>query len=221
MISLKQTDISQVVASYNSNDSIHHRYKSFDFCYAHFHPQSKGKNDNDLEKSCYVLWGYLASWGMLRGSSHLLNLNPAYLKPLVKFINKQKESLWDIDVPNYPKNFETITDLYNRVTEKLNWNDKRHVTLVTKIILGVFGIVPAYDQNFRNTFKCITSCGFSSFNKKSLDTIYRFYVENQMDIDNLHMQCVVVDFEGNSTLIKYPRAKIIDMYGFQRAETHR
>lgn len=64
---------------------LEHRYHSFDFCYFHFRSsKERGGEDINIEQSCQVLWSYLGSWGMLRGSSFLLSKNPAYLKGLVE-----------------------------------------------------------------------------------------------------------------------------------------
>ncbi|OOR92777.1 hypothetical protein B0181_01185 [Moraxella caviae] len=64
-------DISKNVLEFaQKRDVLHHRYLSFDFCYHYFY--NINTSTQDREKSCYVLWSYLASWGMLRGSSFLL-----------------------------------------------------------------------------------------------------------------------------------------------------
>ena len=74
-----------------------------------------------------------------------------------------------------------------------------------------------YDTYFTKTFKSLSNneCGFSSFNKKSLEYIYEFYIQNQEDIDKLSKKIKTLDFvEEKKTEIMYPKAKIIDMYGF-------
>ena len=91
-------NVYEVISKFkNDQQDIQHRYYSFDFCYFHFR-SSKESGTIDIEKSCQVLWSYLASWGMLRGSSFLLWKNPAYLKDLVEWIYEQPLSSWDIDV---------------------------------------------------------------------------------------------------------------------------
>jgi len=95
------------------------RHFCFDFCYFHFR-SSKESGTIDIEKSCQVLWSYLASWGMLRGSSFLLWKNPAYLKDLVEWIYEQPLSSWDIDVDDYKESSQTVLDLYKIYTNTLN-----------------------------------------------------------------------------------------------------
>ncbi|MCI7480015.1 MAG: hypothetical protein MSA88_06225 [[Pasteurella] aerogenes] len=198
---------------------IHHRYYSFDFCYSHFR-QSKESGKIDIEKSCQVLWSYLASWGMLRGSSFLLQKNPAYLSDLVKWIYAQPVSTWQMDVQDYKGKSEVILDLYEQAKNHL-LKGKKHqaVTLVTKVLLGVFAIIPAYDRFFKDTFNDIAGdeCGFSTPNPKSLEIIHRFYEQNKKELDELSQDDTfrVVDFNGNKTNYAYSKAKLIDMYGFQ------
>jgi hypothetical protein len=89
--------------------------------------------------------------------------------------------------------------------------------LITKVLLGVFGFVPAFDNYFCNTFRTIADgqCGFRKVNKKSLTFVKDFYVANKQTIDNLSEQTFTTEFTtGRKTKINYPKAKIIDMYGF-------
>lgn len=211
-------NINKVISKFkNDQQDIQHRYYSFDFCYFHFR-SSKESEKIDIEKSCQVLWSYLASWGMLRGSSFLLWKNPAYLKDLVEWIYEQPLNTWNIDVENYKENAQTVLDLYNKAKEYiLKGNNHQAVTLVTKVLLGVFVVIPAYDRFFRDSFSDIAGneCGFSTPNKKSLEIIYQFYIENKEEIEKLSNETKVFDFNGQQTKYHYSKAKIIDMYGFQ------
>ncbi len=49
-----------------------HRNSSFDYCYNYFRSNNAEAILRDKEKSCAILGFYLASWGMMRGSSFLL-----------------------------------------------------------------------------------------------------------------------------------------------------
>lgn len=211
-------DIQDVVNDFwEKNKDEKHRYRSFDFCYSHFY-FSKINNKIDIEKSCYVLWSYLASWGMLRGSSFLLQKNPFYLKDLVEYIYSQDISVWEIDVDGYNDNIERILNLYENVKERVILNAERELVLVTKILLGVFAIIPAYDTYFCETFRQFSDCKFRKFNKASLEAIHEFYLANKDVIDELQTQeqAKVCNFNGDETSLKYTKAKIIDMYGFEK-----
>lgn len=219
---MMKRNISDVIKQFNDElNDLTHRYYSFDFCYSHFrHSKESGKIE--IEKSCQVLWGYLASWGMLRGSSFLLGKNPAYLKKLVELIYAQPASTWEIDLEDYPSKTDEIIHLYQSIKECLipEQNNNRHITLITKILLGVFAIVPAYDRFFAKTFSDISKesgkpCSFGAFNRTSLEIIHQFYLANKSEIDKLSRSKKVIDFNGNETAYYYSKAKLIDMYGFQ------
>ena len=200
--------------NFNSLRTQDHR-STFDYCYGYFY-NNRGHLCDDIEKSCMILWSYLASWGMLRGSSGLLQKSPAALIPLIEFIDKSDEKLWEIDVPNYDNenNLNKIWSLYKGIKKILL--DKQIATptdtLVTKIMLGVYANVPAFDQYFTSFLKIQGNT--QKFGKKSLKDIYYFYKKYQKVIDNIASVAVLV-FPG-STPIKaiYTIAKIIDMIGF-------
>ena len=78
-----------------------------------------------------------------------------YYKPLVKTINDMDKNYWDIDVDNYETNKESIFDLYKEIKSAIVLEGKREKVLITKIMLGVFGITPAFDEYFCAGFKKI------------------------------------------------------------------
>ena len=196
------------------------RYATFELCYGYFNSNRKNLIGNNMEKSCYVLWSYLASWGMLRGSSFLLQLNPSYLIPLVEYINSEEGDLmFNIDVSSYTQNSSAIQLSYDEIKSLLTSESNRipSKTLITKIMLGVFGCIPAYDRYFIVIFKS-EGMGFCSpkLSPKSIECISDFYAKHKPEIDNLIENSKVKDFYGTETELKYPIAKIIDMYGFQK-----
>ncbi|MFZ7172467.1 hypothetical protein [Avibacterium volantium] len=214
---MQPNDIENIVKSFCDEASQpSHRYYSFDLCYSHFR-NSKLKNEINIEQSCFVLWGYLGSWGMLRGSSYLLQTkNPLFLEELVEWIYCQDNEIWEIDVEDYnnPEKVEIILKIYQVVCDKISDGNKQPTkTLVTKIILGVFGILPAFDSFFCKTF------GFSSsrVTVEDLIKIYDFYLKNQKVIDELQKQVR----DSNYYLTNYTKAKVIDMYGFQKERNRR
>lgn len=221
----KQSDISKQITIFLSERTDNKRYSSFDYCYNYFYKTKPEKIMSDIEKSCLVLGFYLASWGMYRGSAFLLQKSVKTFIPLIEYVSTLDESIWQIDVADYIKKVDHILDVYDNVRRLLFTENKSsaHVTLVTKIMLGVFGVVPAFDRFFSNTFKGVfnegeNKCGFSVFNSKSLQCISRFYLDNQSEIDQLASLTKTIDFlTGKETNIHYPKIKIIDMYGFQKS----
>ena len=81
-------------------------------------------------------------------------------------------------------------------------------TLISKIMLGVFGNVPAFDQNF-----CTGFCMNNSLIKMNLLTLRDYYKKYRNEIDNHRIR--TIDFHtGKETDRFYTKAKIIDMVGF-------
>lgn len=79
-------------------------------------------------------------------------------------------------------------------------------------MLGVFGFVPALNTYFSKTF------GFSKLNEKNLKLIANFYIDHGQVIDEIHNETFTINFStGKFTKIKYPKAKIVDMFGFQKS----
>ncbi len=157
---------------------------------------------------------------MLRGSSFLLNKSVKYYEPLIRYIAGLDPSVWDIDVDKYSdENIRKICDIYREIQRIVVKNGNSHLTLVTKIMLGVFGFIPAYDNFFGNTFREIFQgiCGFRSVNPKSLNCIQQFYADNREEIDQYSSEIYVKEFTtGNGSSFTYTKSKVIDMYGFAK-----
>lgn len=189
------------------------RDASFDYCYSYFYSfYQKGKlkdiaNNENMQLSCLHLGFYLASWGMLRGSTILSKKSIKYYDELLKKISEMDKKLWEIDVDNYSE--ENIKLLIQCKEDIKKIFDFATETLVTKIMLGVFGNIPAFDQYF------IKWVGVNKVTEKSLKKIKRFYEENKDAIDSFDVK--TLDFETlKETKIKYTKAKLIDMYGFMK-----
>jgi hypothetical protein len=190
------------------------RYASFDYCYNYFYSfYSNNKikeisSPKNIQTSCLQIGFYLASWGMMRGSSFMLEKSVRHLKELIISISNMDKTLWEIDVPNYDDEFiSKLLQCKKDIIEALGVNNKPSDTLVTKIMLGVFGNIPAFDQYFRR------SLGVYTVNKKSLLKVKDFYLKNKSDFDSFKI--FTLDFEtGMETKTKYTIAKYIDMFGF-------
>ncbi|MFA5917478.1 MAG: hypothetical protein WC850_04590 [Candidatus Gracilibacteria bacterium] len=207
-------DIKNTVNKFLESRNKNHRYSSFDYCYNYFYnfyvnnKLNEIGNDKNIEKSCLHLGFYLASWGMMRGSSFLLQKNLISFRKLIQNISNNNANIyWDIDIDNY--NDENITNLLKLkdIIYKSFGENKPSDTLITKIMLGIFGNIPAFDRFFKNGMK------INSVNRKNLYKIKDFYLENKTNIDSLKIR--TLDFNtGKNTNIFYTKAKIIDMYGF-------
>ncbi len=192
-----------------------HRYTSFDYCYNYFYNFYKNDkineiwNNENLEQSCLQLWFYLASRGMMRGSSFLLQNSLKVFKKLILSISKLNKEYREIDLDNYNEGgIEKLLSLKNIIVESF-WEDKPTDTLATKIMLWIFANIPAFDRYFKKWMKV------SRVNKDNLLKIYSFYNKNKSAIDLINVK--TIDFiSWEETSVLYKKAKLIDMFWFSK-----
>lgn len=215
-----QNDIVDTVNQFSVKHCPNDRYASFDYCYGYFKQSSSEQLLKDMEKSCLVLGFYLASWGMMRGSSFLLGYSIRHFQPLIKYIASLDKSIWNIDVDSYnEQNIEIILEIYENCKDLLIQGNNAHLTLITKILLGVFGFIPAFDRYFKDAFSLMSSnkCGYTVCNKNALRNIHQFYLDNEYIISSLADDLNILDFTtGESSGLRHPKVKVIDMYGFTK-----
>jgi hypothetical protein len=187
------------------------RYASFDYCFNYFQAFREAQNfeaigrPENIQLSCLHLGFYLASWGMLRGSAELLQKSARFLIPAINKIANNDITLWEIDAHCYTENnIRQLIDTRKVLREAYPGMSD---ILVTKIMLGVFGNVPAFDTNFRRGFHVTT------FGRQSLRKVGAFYEENRIVIEKYRTP--TLDFvSGKPTSRKYTRSKVIDMAFF-------
>jgi hypothetical protein len=187
------------------------RYTSFDYCFNYFqshreHGLTELVAGPNLQLSCLQLGFYLASWGMLRASSVLLQKSIKHYVPIVHVIAASPPEIWNIDVHCYTKdNCGLVLETARRLRGALP--DDASDILVTKIMLGVFGCVPAFDTYFKKGF------GAWTVGAGSLMRIANFYGDNRDVIDRHRVH--TLDFDtGMETARPYTRAKVVDMIFF-------
>lgn len=191
------------------------RYASFDYCFNYFQVFRDSKYISEIaskkyiQQSCLQLGFYLASWGMLRGSAALLTKSMKIYEPIMDFIAQSDITLWEIDAGSYTnENIEILLKYEKQLEAVLEIDNKPPSSiLTTKIMLGVFGNVPAFDTYFKK------GLGVSTFGKKSLLKIEKFYNDNCELIDKHRV--FTLDFDtGMNSQRNYTRAKVIDMVFF-------
>jgi hypothetical protein len=190
------------------------RYASFDYCYNYFQSFREQNNiptlaaRDQMQISCLQIAFYLASWGMLRASSFLLQKSAKHYEPLIEAIVNFPRNVWDIDVDSYTEeNIDLLLECKQVIGQKIGQDWGVTITLATKIMLGVFGNVPAFDDRFKRGF------GAHTFSRGSLGRIAEFYEQNKAIIDSRNVY--TLDFAtGQPTHRMYPKAKLIDMVYF-------
>lgn len=158
---------------------------------------------------------YLASWGMLRGSSFLLWKDYKIHIPMVKemlkpeydclqgvechaFLQKEIQVAWQ-------KLNTTLADYYESVRKSINDDVKKGISsvLLSKILLGVLACVPAYDRFFMSAVKEYKVAS-SIYGLNSLVSLSEFYSIYHNELEKLRK---TLAFDG----IPYPQMKLLDM----------
>jgi hypothetical protein len=148
---------------------------------------------------------------MLWGSSALLKRSIKHYVPLIEVIASVSPKVWEIDAHAYTnESIELLLETARQLGAALP--EGASGILVTKIMLGVFGCVPAYDAYFKRGF------GASAFGRKSLLRIAQFYWDNAEAIE-AHRVPTLDFMSGAETHCKYTRAKVIDMIFSLRVDT--
>lgn len=205
-------DIEANLAVYLAARSPTDRYASFDYCFNYFQSHAERGQTAEIaegprmEISCLQLGFYLASWGMYRGSALRLQRSLAYLAPAVAVIATSPPELWSADADDYSdETCSLIFDVGHRL--RAAFPEGASDTLITKVMLGVFGCVPAFDSYFKRGF------GVSEFNRSAFGRLGQFYDENAEVIERNRVP--TLEFAtGTDTARRYSRAKVIDMIFF-------
>ena len=205
------TDPVPNVQKFMSNRNADARYASFDHCFNYFQEHGEsGQTANlvsqsGMQMSCLHLGYYLASWGMFRGKAALLQHSSRALLPAVKLIANAPEIMWTTDVEHYDESrIDAILDFKDKLSELVPGG--KSDTLTSKIMLGVFGCVPAFDRYFRKGFHV------SSFSRSALREVHDYYNKHKEIIEDSRDH--TISFDGVPTKRCYTQAKVIDMIFF-------
>ena len=209
------------LSKYSNTSFYNSRYRSWIQCREKFlsaYQKCNGEiTKNVLDDLSLRLAFYLASWGMYRGSSALLfNDYKVHIPAVKELFDSQYNVLWNYepfsqDVNALPKwlfsNNSGLRDKYDSIQRATNYprktkssNNCASNTLITKVMLGTWGCIPAYDEFFKAGLRYF---GLSdSLSSNAIQTM----------IDKLHPFNEVhqtIDFYSSKG---YTPMKIIDAY---------
>lgn len=192
-----------------------HRYRSWDNCHLAF-GTSVQADSHVLE-----LAFYLASWGMYRGSSGLLQKNHLIHKGAVDILfSNEGQKLKCTSTNEVAKHSingilnlkEKLANHYRDIQFKKGVDKRKPIsptdTLLSKILLGTLGCVPAYDRYFIDGLK-EKKIGNRTFNNTSLNELFDFIDMNKTEITDAQKFIFI------KTKQHYPVMKIVDMYFWQ------
>ena len=204
------------------------RYRSWEWCHQVFLDKKKeyaratgNRKKEIIDYLSLHLAFYLASWGMYRGSSYLLQRDYKCHKKTVKTILQRRyDKLWDYQ-PN-KRNLAAVTKLlfgdkkgiYFLIKESYpgydGENDSPTETLITKILLGTFGCIPAFDRFLKS--------GIKAFKEKHQGCDLTQSIENKGKNKGKTFRALVdfaIKYEDAlkvESAINYPPMKCVDMY---------
>lgn len=195
------------------------RYRSWEHCYSHF-IKARGSKEIDYDYLSLQLAFYLASWGMYRGSSFLLQKDYKVHIPVVKeLLSKEYDALAGIECIEFRKesNQQLLREInsflgqyYDKIRREVKGQELKNqlsFTLITKILMGTLGCVPAYDRYFIAGIKKqkVTT---GNYNLKSIMKLVDFYEKNSVRLEPVREK---MEVDG----MPYPQMKMLDM-GFWR-----
>ncbi len=208
-------DIARNVSNYLGMRDIDQRYSSYDYCFNYFaglHESGKKSlslTNGQMEMACLQLGFYLASWGMYRGSGQLIRHSVRRLISTVEASLTAPDEIWSIDADDYTiQARDTVLSVAEELRRTLP--SPASDTLVTKVMLGVFGCVPALDSYFMRGFGLSSSRPLRS---DTLEAIAEYFIVKAEELQK--QRIFTLDFaSGSETTRQYPVAKIIDMVFF-------
>ena len=201
------------------------RSRSWEHCYRVFR-DARNDPSPDYDYLSLHLAFYLASWGMYRGSSFLLQKDYKVHTPIVEEILKPEyDCLFGLacaDVRNDDV-WKQLKKLYDDIAYHF-WPIRNEVAgrevaspvspvLITKILMGTLGSVPAYDRFFEEGARHL-GLEKKSYNEDSLLELADIYEAHNDRLEEARRGMRTED-------LVYPQMKLLDMgfwqIGFEKS----
>lgn len=199
---------------------LHGRYLSWRHCYNAFSANRNSSDESTLDYLALHLAFYLASWGMYRGSSFLLQKDYKVHTHVVRIImEKRYDPLMGISAEELIKD-ENLT-LLEEVSDRIRkaYADERPSfegminnatdTLVTKILLGTLGCVPAYDRYYVQAVRRY-KISVGEYCRESVKAVANYYLTYKDRFETVREELSVCGTQ-------YPAMKLMDMCMWQAA----
>lgn len=201
------------------------RSRSWEHCYRAFR-DARTDPSPDYDNLSLHLAFYLASWGMYRGSSFLLQKDYKVLSPIVEEVLKPEyDCLFGVACvrlrepevqARLTKVYDCIADYFRPIRDEVAGREvfsSVSPVLITKILMGTLGCVPAYDRFFQDgvaTYKVRTR----EYSLKSVLRLVDFYEEHNDRLEEARRGMRTDD-------LTYPQMKVLDMgfwqVGFEKS----
>ena len=200
------------------------RSRSWEHCYRVFR-DARTDPSPDYDYLSLHLAFYLASWGMYRGSCFIFQKDYKVHTPIVeKVLKPEYDCLFGLactDLRNSDVRAQLmelsadIADYFDPIREEVKGRVVEYPVspvLITKILMGTLGCVPAYDRFFEEGAKYL-GLEKKSYNKDSLLELAAFYEAHNDRLEEARRGMRTDD-------LIYPQMKLLDMglwqVGFER-----
>ena len=200
------------------------RSRSWEHCYRVFR-DARTDPSPDYDHLSLHLAFYLASWGMYRGSSFLLQKDYKVLSPIVEEVLKPEyDCLFGVACVGLREDevqdrLEELSDYiaahFRPIRDEVAGREvvsSVSPVLITKILMGTLGCVPAYDRFFGIGAKYL-GLEKDTYQEKSLDELADFYEAHNDRLEEARRGMRTED-------LTYPQMKLLDMgfwqIGFER-----
>lgn len=200
------------------------RSRSWEHCYRVFR-DARTDPSPDYDYLSLHLAFYLASWGMYRGSCFILQKDYKVHTPIVEDILKPEydclfglafADLRETEVQTIlARVYKHIADYFDRIRKEVAGREVPSPVspvLITKILMGTLGCVPAYDRFFVDGIKKykVTT---QEYSLESVRKLAKFYEEHNDRLEEVRRGMRTED-------LVYPQMKLLDMgfwqIGFER-----
>ena len=194
------------------------REKSWTHCYLAFREAHENRHADaeTIDHLALHLSTFLSSWGMYRGSSFLFKYTDYKVHvPVVKIILKcEFDPLWKTQYA--PEDTALLWDLateikeyYQHIRKEIGHPGTATHTLLTKILLGTIGCIPAYDEKICSILRDLGKS--ASFNRNSLKEMLSLYQNNKEEVDQWRSA-----MEKAEEIPQYPYMRALDAYLWHR-----
>ena len=191
------------------------RSRSWEHCYRVFR-DARTDPSPDYDYLSLHLAFYLASWGMYRGSCFIFQKDYKVHTPIVeKVLKPEYDCLFGVACVGLREDEvqARLTEVYKRISAHF-WPIRNEVAgrevptpvspvLITKILMGTLGCVPAYDRFFQDgvaKYKVTTQ----EYSLKSVRKLAKFYEEHNDRLEEARRGMRTED-------LVYPQMKLLDM----------
>lgn len=189
------------------------RFHSWENCYSCFFT-ARGRKKVNYDYLCLQLGFYLANWGMFRNSFLLERTYNVHESVVSEILNDKYDSLLDDkcsrnDLTNADLLFELkdkLNTMYRVERQSVKGEVKSNISdvLLSKVLLGTLGCVPAYDDYFKEVLTT-TNIAPTTFNRDSIAALKDFYNNNFNQFEDKRKK-----MKMKNGLV-FPKMKFLDM----------